>query len=132
MAAPCAPLHCCAGRCVEAPCTAAQRIVRRHVTIREFVARRVLIGYALTITGMLVFLYLKLTSRQDDDLLFALGSLPLVAGVITLVFWVRCPRCKTKLGTGVAAHFTFVSADKIKCCPFCGVSVDEEVRTRDV
>ena len=32
VAAPCAPLHCCAGRCVVAPCIAAQRIVSKHMS----------------------------------------------------------------------------------------------------
>lgn len=40
---------------------------------------------------------------------------------------IRCPRCQGKFGP-LAPYFGWRSEGLIKFCPFCGTSIDEEVR----
>ena len=98
------------------------------MTIREYLRKRRTKLWLLV--GGLVLLMLAVSALD--------GTMGLVASVATLVIfsgvmygfghWSRCPRCQTRLGTGVSLS-TRTLAGPINYCPYCGVSLEQSVGT---
>jgi hypothetical protein len=47
--------------------------------------------------------------------------------ILALQRFVRCPKCKARLGQTIAmpVAFSWGSGPKVNFCPFCGVNLDE-------
>ena len=54
--------------------------------------------------------------------------------ILVLYFDVRCPRCNGNIGYTVAwpPTWNMSVSNKIKYCPFCGVSLDAKINIDDV
>jgi len=95
------------------------------VTIRQFIRRRLAIGYGLVFVGLFVQLGIEYSGGNSNDLLLlALAFTPCAAGILLVTFGVRCPRCRANLGAVAAGRFAFSRGARMNFCPFCGVSVD--------
>jgi hypothetical protein len=100
------------------------------VTIREYLRRRVLIGYGLFALGVLYFILIGnfLEGKSEDaDFLVVPGVALVVGGILYLNYALRCPSCKGNLAISPAAYpFTFAKRHRFNYCPYCGVSADRQ------
>lgn len=57
------------------------------------------------------------------------GALVCVAGVLYMLFGIRCPQCRGRLWYAVAhaPNSIFRLSETIRFCPFCGVDLDSEL-----
>jgi hypothetical protein len=99
------------------------------MTIRGHIRRRVLLGYALVLFGVVLFIGAEflLDEGVAYPLGFPLAFIPFIVAVIYLNFGLRCPRCKGNLSMTPAAYPSFSSKHRFNYCPYCGISVDEEL-----
>jgi hypothetical protein len=99
------------------------------MTIRDHVRRRVLIGYGLAFVGAGIFMASAfLTDGKANGIdFFLFGFVPFLGAIIYINFAIRCPRCKGNLAFTPAVYPTFSSKYRLNYCPYCGVSVDENV-----
>jgi hypothetical protein len=98
------------------------------MTIRQYVKRRLFLAFAIAVTAILAMV-LTGTSRAGHVPLAVLIGFPVFALAGLLInLGIRCPKCKGNLGiTVVPAILTFSKKHKVKYCPFCAASLDEEV-----
>ena len=99
------------------------------MTIRAYIRRRVILGYGLAFVGFALAVALAIFFEREtkDSPLFFIAIIPFLAAVVFINFGVRCPRCKGNLSMTPAAYPTFSKKHRFNFCPYCGVSVDENV-----
>ena len=95
-------------------------------TIRDYIKRRVRWLMAI---GLAAWLSIPLWMAATHDP--AQPYVPFVAitvfgsAVLGMQFFVRCPRCKARLGQiGMQIGISFLKPT-VNFCPYCGVSLDE-------
>ena len=100
------------------------------MTIRSqlnLIRRRVLIITLLTWVVFAVGSFL-ITVHRWFIVVSLLAFIGLILETIFLMFGIRCPKCKAALGHTLSYPPQGLSiSDKIKFCPFCGVSLDSEI-----
>ena len=97
------------------------------MTIRAYIRRRVILGYGLALVGFALAVAFHLFSEGYSSPLFAIAFIPFIAAIFFINFGVRCPRCEGNLAMTPAAYPTFSRKHRFNFCPYCGVSVDEQV-----
>ena len=99
------------------------------MNIWQYLSRRVRIHFFIAVSAWLMVAIVATTQGESKDSPPLLLFVPLIVfagAVLSLVFFLRCPRCKGRLG-----HFSQHLFSKkaffshINYCPFCGVSLDE-------
>ena len=61
-----------------------------------------------------------------------IGFFSMFTLVFALLFAIRCPCCGSNLGYAIQwpAKWDYSVSEKIQFCPFCGVSMDEEMKEK--
>ena len=101
-------------------------------TIRDYIKRRVRWGFGLALAS---WLFVALTSNMGFGGPRP-GYLPLIGvlgfiGAILLFLFIRCPKCRARIGQTIAVPAAFrLSGPKVKYCPYCGVGLDEPMPDR--
>ena len=99
------------------------------MTIRDYIRRRVRIGYVLALVGVIIIAvgYPFSPDRIDtiDAVVAFLTFVPFFAAIAYLSVALRCPRCKGNLAVTPFAYPYLSLKRVLKFCPYCGVSVDE-------
>lgn len=97
------------------------------MTIRDYIKRRVRWGFGIAIAS---WLFVVLTGNMG---IFGprAGYVPVIGvfgfmGAIISFMFIRCPKCRARLGQTIAMPATFrLFSPQVKYCPFCAVSLDE-------
>ena len=106
---------------------AAQR-ERSHMTIRQFLTRRMAICFSI---GLLAWLggasSFSISTSQPDPPWFYAIFVVVFGGALLSFYRLRCPRCRTSLGTSILRMIGTSGGlgRRIDFCPYCGVSLDE-------
>src|SRR5262245_43504282 len=100
------------------------------MTLRQAISRQQHIGATLTYGGVAwVTVVLGLSNADPPWAFLAIpGIVAFIAGTLYQLFFVRCPRCRGRLGQiiGPSAGLFSISS-KVRFCPLCGVALDMEV-----
>jgi hypothetical protein len=103
--------------------------------IRDYLAKRKeRIGYWAIASFVILIVALIAGDALESPSLLALAFASFISYIASVAFHhysVRCPRCKSNIGRhisyfGVRKTLFF---DTVNYCPFCGVHLDESVRT---
>lgn len=101
------------------------------MTIRDYVKRRLIVGYGVLALGVAYFLVIARFLAAEDgagELLVAPGVALAIGGILYLNFALRCPRCKGNLAISPAAYPLSMSKQhRFNFCPYCGVSADQRI-----
>ena len=101
------------------------------MTIRDAINRQKRRAALVTYGGFALFaapLLLSTVFRGIPEIIAAPGFVLVMAGVITMLFVIRCPKCRGSIGYAVSYPGTPWSVSKkIRFCPFCGVPFDSEI-----
>jgi hypothetical protein len=97
-----------------------------HETIRDFVKRRVRWFMAI---GFLAWVsipaWMSITRDRGQPYVPFAAMAVFALAALGMQFFVRCPRCKVRLGQiGVQVGISFLKPT-VNFCPYCGVSLDE-------
>jgi hypothetical protein len=99
------------------------------MTIRDYIKRRVRWGFTI---AFLSLFFLVLTSHMGfagpgPNYLTFFGAFVLFGAILSLQY-IRCPKCRARIGQNIAVPATFpLSGPVVKCCPYCGVSLNEHM-----
>ena len=103
-------------------------------SIRAHIKRRVWWCMAVGIGGWLMIplaaaLGKSLPDAIPQGVFPVLGMLCFGGAMLALHRWVRCPKCKARLGQTIAMPlaFSWGSGPKVCFCPYCGVSLDSQL-----
>ena len=100
-----------------------------HQTIRDVLRRKKRWALlALAIGWLSAFSWTFLDEKSFPPYLFGVLGVFLFVGVITLGFFIRCPRCRGNIGTlnaGLSKAIPLYTV--MNFCPYCGVSLDTKV-----
>ena|SRR5437667_11937451 len=105
------------------------------MTLRESIVRRKRIGAIVTYLGLAWFVgWMALSGAQPLWLVVAFpGFVVFFAGTWYLLFFLRCPRCRGRIGYTVSYPSGPLSVSRrIRFCPFCGVALDSELEVHRV
>jgi|SRR5215467_9713448 len=105
------------------------------MTLRESIARRKRTGAIVTYMGLAWFVaWMALSNAKPLWLLVAFpGFIVCLAGTWYLLFLLRCPHCRGRIGYTVNyMRSPFSVSSKIRFCPFCGVALDSELEVTRV
>ena len=105
------------------------------MTLRESIVRRKRKGAIVTYLGLAWFLAWMALSGAEPPWLFVAfpGIAVFFAGTCYLVFFLRCPNCRGRIGYTVSYMSSpFSVSRKIRFCPFCGVALDSELEVHRV
>ena len=101
-------------------------------TMRDYIRRRVWWCVAFAVGGWLMFpLGAAFERRLPDGVaraaVWIVGFVMFGGAILALQRFVRCPKCKARLGQTIAmpVAFSWGSGPKVNFCPFCGVNLDE-------
>jgi hypothetical protein len=105
-----------------------------HDTIRQYIRRRVWWCAGIAVIGWLMFPMGAVLARNLPDNA-PRAAIPIVGfvlfggAILALQRVVKCPKCKSRLGQTIAMPlaFSWGSGPKINFCPYCGVSLDEQL-----
>lgn len=100
------------------------------MTIRDYIRRRVVIGYSLVFLGIALVVATASFFTGDRDgptPAVLIGFIPFFAAVVYMHFALRCPRCKGNFLLTPALQGIFSKKHRFNYCPYCGVSVDEKL-----
>jgi len=100
--------------------------------IRDRISRKRQRLLLLMIPGFLCFFGGMILAERTLWLLAIgfVGFFSMFALVLFMLFAVRCPNCGGNLGYAVAwpVKWDHSVSEKIRFCPFCGVSMDKEMK----
>jgi hypothetical protein len=66
-------------------------------------------------------------SGRAETALVVVAFFVVIGCAVRLLFGLRCPNCRGYLGYAIQWPYTFWGiSEKIKYCPFCGVSLDTD------
>lgn len=101
---------------------------RKHMTIRHNIKKKLFLCLGIAVTAMIILAITGvLQNGESISPIFIACFFAFLGSILFCNLGIRCPKCKGNLGiTVVPALFTFSSKHKVKYCPFCGVSLDEE------
>src|SRR5262245_6109755 len=105
------------------------------MTLRELIVRRKRTGAIVTYLGFGWFLAWMALTRAEPPWLFVAfrGLVVFFAGTWYLVFLLRCPSCRGRIGYTVSYMSSpFSVSRKIRFCPFCGVALDSQLEVHRV
>ena len=98
-------------------------------TIRDYLKRRTRRIMAVGIGGWLLCALAMSVLGQGatgPGPLFFVGFAVFGGAIITLLFFVKCPKCKARFGQlGPEIAFRVWGRRQVNFCPYCGVSLDE-------
>jgi hypothetical protein len=97
------------------------------VTIRTYIRRRLILGFGSAFIGFLFAVVVMLFKEGETSPFFALAFIPFIAAIFFINFGVRCPRCEGNLAMTPAAYPNLSKKHRFNFCPYCGVSVDEDI-----
>ncbi len=94
------------------------------MTIRKALEKKRRVGFVLAVLCLFLFVGARFTGSHSKGLspLILIFFIGYMVCVIFQLFGLRCPKCKNNLGGTLRSSLT------IKLCPFCGVSLDEEIK----
>jgi hypothetical protein len=97
-----------------------------HETIRNFIKRRVRWFMAIGLLAWLsIPLWLSVTHEREQPYVPFAAMAVFASAALGMQLFVRCPRCKVRLGQiGVQVGINFLKPT-VNFCPYCGVSLDE-------
>lgn len=100
------------------------------MTIREHLEKRLRWGTAAALSSLaLVIIFGIMSSDEGSPPLFFIGFIPFMATILYMNFGIRCPKCSGNLGLTIGhASMSFGSKHRISFCPYCGTSIDQEIR----
>jgi hypothetical protein len=103
-------------------------------TIRDYIKRRVWWCAGVAACGWLMFPLGAVIARSlphgAPEAIIPIAGMILFGGaILALQRIVRCPTCKARLGQTIAMPlaFSWGSGPKINFCPYCGVSLEQEL-----
>jgi len=96
-------------------------------TIREALLRKKRWGTVpFGVAWLLALLIISQAANKSLPLVIILPVVVVIAAVIYLSFFIRCPRCRGNIGIlNVSVSKTVRLLPPISFCPYCGVSLDE-------
>lgn len=99
------------------------------MTIRKALEKKRRVVFMMAFLCWILFAGACLTESHSRELplLIFIPFIGFGACVLFLLFGLRCPKCKNNLGYTLQPSFWHIS-EKLKFCPFCGVSLDEEIK----
>jgi hypothetical protein len=101
------------------------------MTLRESIVRRKRTVAIVTYLGFgWCLAWMVLSGAEPPWLFFVVfpGFAAFFAGTWYLMFGLRCPRCRGRIGYTVSYMSSpFSVSRKIRFCPFCGVALDSEL-----
>ena len=100
--------------------------IRDKITAAQRKANTVaIIGWLAGVVGVVLGAYV----HGAFGLLFFPGALVCVAGVLYMLFGIRCPQCRGTLGhmSKYQIRAFWGIPKRIRFCPFCGVDLDSEL-----
>jgi len=95
-------------------------------TIRDYIKRRVRWFMAIGFVAWLsIPLWMSVTHEPAQPYVPFVAMAVFAGAVIGMQFFVRCPRCKVRLGQiGMQIGISFLKPT-VNFCPYCGVSLDQ-------
>lgn len=99
------------------------------MTIRQYINKRLV---AVLILGLICLLcsFVAMHVYPDKDLnnLNIASTLLMVGVIIYGLFFIKCPRCKTRIfQTAIHTSIPFSKKSVFNFCPNCGVNLDESI-----
>lgn len=100
-------------------------------SIRDYLKRRVRWTMGVGFLGWLLVLSPGMTKGRTPPIAIgtaALGMLLFLASLGSMLF-VRCPRCRGRIGQSIAWQVAFYwIGRRVNYCPYCGVHLDEPLQ----
>lgn len=99
------------------------------MTIRDNIKKKLFVALGIIVTTLITFILTTVfqDTKQISTRFITFFFLIFMGAVLFCNLCIRCPKCKGNLGiTVVPALIPYPSKHKVKYCPFCGVSLDEE------
>ena len=101
------------------------------MTIRDYIKRRARWGFGIAIAAWLVVAISgNMGFRFPGARFVAIGGAFGFMGAILSFLFIRCPKCRARLGQTIAMptalRFSRWSP-QVNYCPYCGVSLDEPI-----
>ncbi len=97
------------------------------MTIRDYIKRRIRGPAAIGLVGWLVAAAAaQVLKPPADDVAIALGALFFGFGALSYLR-LRCPRCHNRIGGIIGFAVALSIRNPPNNCPYCGVSLDEEM-----
>jgi|SRR5437016_1552392 len=103
------------------------------MTIREVLNRRKRIAAVIMYTGLALFVAVGILSMRNEKLatLIPLAMVPFMGALLYILYGMRCPRCRGWIASIIAyGGSPFSVSRKLRFCPFCGVSLDDQCDAR--
>ena len=100
------------------------------MTLRDALTRQKRKATVVAYAGFAVFALSMAVGAGERPWLVAgmVGFVLFGAGILYLLFFLKCPACGGRIGYTVSYPSAIFSVSrKIRYCPFCGVSLDSEV-----
>jgi hypothetical protein len=99
--------------------TAGMPGLRRQVTIRDYIRRRVMLGYGLAFAGfaLAVAFHIFHAPEGGNSPLFFIAFIPFLAAIVFINFGIKCPRCKGNLAMTPAASPSLSKKHRFNFCP---------------
>jgi hypothetical protein len=99
------------------------------MTIRDYIKRRVRWGFGIAIASWLFVVVtgnVGLWGSRSGYVPF-IGAFGFMGAILSFMF-IRCPKCRTRIGQTIAMPATFrLFGPQVKYCPYCAVSLDEQM-----
>ena len=103
------------------------------MTIRDYLKRRTRRIVGIAFAGWLLLpISALVTADEPPTLLMFLAFLLFFGATATLLLFVKCPSCKSRLrqlSGDVAFHWG--TRRRVKFCPYCGVNLDNELGAKN-
>jgi hypothetical protein len=101
----------------------------RTMTIRGYIQKRtrriMFIGIG---SWLLIATTAFLSEDKPNSILEIIGIVGFAGAILSIMFFVKCPRCGARLGQlGMAQPFGISAKQRVNFCPHCGVNFDEQV-----
>ncbi len=101
------------------------------MTIRKQLGKKRCVAMVAAVGCWVTFMTALISARQWPALGLPVATatfLGFIGGVLYLLHGQRCPNCQNNLGyTLQSSPMFWTISDKLRFCPFCGVSLDTEI-----
>jgi hypothetical protein len=104
------------------------------MTLRSYIRKRMYWCCAVAVAGWLLIPVAAILGKDvpgtmREPVLPVLGFLMFGGPILVMQRVVRCPKCKANLARTIAmpVAFTWGSGPRVNFCPYCGVSLDQEL-----